>query len=60
MNNKSLSHTTWDCKYHLVWIPKYRKKVLYDNLRKHMGDVLKELASHRECQIHAQTKPERT
>ena len=51
-NNKSLNHTTWDCKYHLVWIPKYRKKVLYGNLRKHMGDVFKELASHRESQIH--------
>jgi putative transposase len=51
-NSNSLSHTKWDCKYHLVWIPKYRKKVLYGNLRKHLGDVFKELASHRESQIH--------
>jgi len=41
---QSLSHATWDCKYHLVWIPKYRKKVLYGNLRKYCGDVLRELA----------------
>ena len=48
---KSLSHTTWDCKYHLVWIPKYRKKVLYGNLRKHLGDVLRELALQKESKI---------
>ena len=42
-NFQSLSHTTWDCKYHLVWIPKYRKKVLYGNLRQQCGDVLREL-----------------
>ena len=53
MNNfESLSHTTWDCKYHLIWIPKYRKKVLYGHLRKHLTDVLHELASHRESKIH--------
>jgi len=53
MNDKKrLSHTTCDCKYHLVWIAKYRKKVLYGNLRKHMGDVYRELASQRECRIH--------
>ena len=41
---QSLSHTTWDCKHHLVWVPKYRKKALYGSLRKHLGDVLRELA----------------
>lgn len=52
MNNiQSLSHTAWDCKYHLVWIPKYRKKVLYDHLRKDLGELLRELARHRESQI---------
>jgi len=48
---QSLSHTTWDCKYHLVWIPKYRKKALYGNLRKHLGDVLRELALQKESKI---------
>ncbi len=53
MNNiQSLSHTAWDCKYHLVWIPKYRKKILYGQLRRHLGGVLHKLASHKESKIH--------
>ena len=51
-NNQSLSHTVWDCKYHLVWIPKYRKKALYGSLQKYMGEAFRELASQRECRIH--------
>jgi len=47
MNNiQSLSHTAWDCKYHLIWIPKYRKKLLFGQLRRYLGSVLHELASH--------------
>jgi len=37
----SLSHAVWDCKYHVVWIPKYRRKVLYDELRKYRGEVFR-------------------
>jgi len=48
---RSLSHTTWDCKYHLVWIPKCRKKMLYGELRKHVGDVFRDLALQRESRI---------
>ena len=48
---KKLTHTTWECKYHLVWIPKYRKKMLYGNLRKYLGEVFKELALHKESEI---------
>jgi len=33
MKEQSLSHTVWECKYHIVWIPKYRKKSLYKDLR---------------------------
>jgi len=52
MNNfQSLSHTRWDCKYHLVWIPKYRKKVIYGQLRKYLGEVFRELALHRESKV---------
>ena len=47
----SLSHTKWECKYHIVWIPKYRKKKLFWELRCELGPVLKELTSHRECEI---------
>ena len=40
-----------DCKYHIVWIPKYRKKVLYGHIREHLGDVILELARQRECPV---------
>ena len=48
---KSLSHTKWDCKYHVVFIPKYRKKLIYGDLRTHMGEIFHELADQRECKI---------
>jgi len=48
---ESLSHTLWECKYHVVWIPKYRRKVLYGDIRKHLGGVLRELAIQRESNI---------
>jgi putative transposase len=48
---QSLSHTLWECKYHLVWVPKYRRKVLYGDIRKHLGGVLRELAIQRESDI---------
>ncbi len=41
---KSLSHTRWDCKYHIVFIPKKRQKVVFGAVRKHLGDVFHELA----------------
>ncbi len=41
---ESLSHTKWECKYHVVFIPKYRRKVLYGELRQHLGDVFRKLA----------------
>ena len=48
---KSLSHSHWDCKYHVVWIPKYRKKVIFGKLRKYLGTVFHELAKQKECCI---------
>ncbi len=52
MNNyKSLSHTKWDCKYHVVWIPKYRKKVIYGQIRKYLGSAIRDLAKQKECEI---------
>ena len=48
---QSLNHTVWDCKYHIVWIPKYRKKSLYKDLRQYVGPVLKDLARQKECKI---------
>ncbi len=48
---RSLAHTRWDCKYHVVFIPKYRKKVIYGDLRAHLGEIFHELAGYRECRI---------
>ena len=48
---QSLNHTAWDCKYHIVWIPKYRKKSLYKELRQYVGPELKDLARQKECKI---------
>ena len=48
---QSLAHTKWVCKYHLVWIPKYRKQKLFGDLRRELGPVLRELAHHRESEI---------
>lgn len=48
---QSLSHSKWECKYHVVFIPKRRRKTLYGQLRKHLGEVLRELARRKECTI---------
>jgi putative transposase len=47
----SLNHTKWECKYHVVWIPKCRKKVLYGQLRRELGPVLRKLALHKESEV---------
>ena len=46
-----LRHSVWECKYHLVWIPKGRRKVLYGQLRRELGEVFHELARQKECRI---------
>jgi putative transposase len=52
MNNiNSLSHSRWECKYHVVWILKCRRKVLYGQLRKYLGEVLHELARQKESKV---------
>jgi putative transposase len=48
---ESLSHTRWDCKYHIVFIPKCRRKLLYGNLRQHLGEIFRKLASQKESRI---------
>jgi putative transposase len=47
----SLNHTKWECKYHVVFIPKYRRKALYYELRQYLGDVFHDLAKQKECRI---------
>ena len=48
---QSLSHTRWDCKYHVVFIPKRRKKAIFGSLRRHLGAVFRELARHKEAEV---------
>jgi putative transposase len=48
---QSLSHTKWECKYHVVFIPKYRRKVLYGQVRKDLGEVFRELARQKESWV---------
>jgi REP-associated tyrosine transposase len=48
---ESLSHSAWDCKCRVVFIPKYRRKALYVQLRKHSGDVFRRLALQRQSRI---------
>jgi putative transposase len=50
-SDSSLNHSFWECKYHLVWISKYRKKSMYGQLRKYLGQVFKELARQRESDV---------
>ena len=48
---QALNHTTWDCKYHVVSIPKCRRKTLYAELRPHLGEVLRSLVVQKESKI---------
>lgn len=47
----SLNHTRWECKYHIVFIPKYRKKVIFGEIRRELGEVFHNLARQRESLI---------
>lgn len=48
---ENLSHTKWECKYHVVFIPKYRRKVLFEKLREHLGPVFRKLAEQKESRV---------
>ena len=48
---QSLAHTRWDCKYHVVFIPKRRKKAIFGSLRRHLGEIFRELAKHKESEV---------
>jgi putative transposase len=50
-DTSSLNHSRWECKYHIVWIPKYRRKTLYGQLRKYLGQIFKDLAQNRESEV---------
>lgn len=47
----NIKHTTYECKYHIIFIPKYRRKSLYTNLRQYLGEIFRDLAQQKECKI---------
>ena len=49
--SESLSHSKWECKYHVVFIPKCRRRTLYEELRRHLGEVLRKLAEQKDSRI---------
>jgi len=51
MDESSLSHTRWDCKYHIVFSPEFRRKVIYGKLKKDIGKILRELCERKEVEI---------
>ena len=51
MSPNKLSHTVWECKYHLVWIPKYRRKVVFGRLRVEIGKILRRLCEYKGVEI---------
>ena len=53
MDNKSISHTRWKCQYHIVFIPKYRKKTLYGKVREDVREIIKTLCNYKNVEIIA-------
>jgi putative transposase len=51
MNNSSLSHTKWKCQYHIVFIPKYRRKVLFGQIKADVREILKKLCGYKKVEI---------
>ena len=49
--DQSLAHSKWDCKYHVVFVPKRRRKAIFGNIRRQLGPVFHALAKQKECQI---------
>jgi putative transposase len=53
MNNLSLSHTKWDCTYHIVFIPKYRRKIMYGRIKQDIREIIKKLCEYKRIKIVA-------
>lgn len=53
MDNNSIAHTTWECKYHIVFAPKFRRKVIYGEIRKDIGQILRTLCERKGIELIA-------
>ena len=48
---KTLSHTAWECKYHVIWIPKNRRKIVYGNLKRDIGKIIRKLCEYKQIEV---------
>ncbi len=59
MDNSSLAHTKWNCKYHIVFAPKYRRQIIYGKIKSDIGRILRELCEYKKFrllkQMHVKT-----
>lgn len=53
MDKSTLSHTTWNCKYHIIFAPKYRRQIIYRKLKKDIGEILRTLCARKQVEILA-------
>ena len=51
MNDQSLNHTRWNCKYHIVFAPKFRRKLVYGRYRRTIGEILRKLCEYKEIEM---------
>lgn len=51
MDNNTLSHTTWNCKYHIVFAPKYRRQIIYGKIKVDIGQILRKLCGYKGVEI---------
>lgn len=51
MDNQSISHTTWNCTYHVVFIPKYRRKIMYGEVKVEVGEILRKLCEMKQINL---------
>ena len=55
MDSSSLAHTKWNCKYHVVFAPKYRRQIIYGKLKAEIGEILRKLCNQKGIEIHEAT-----
>ena len=51
MDSNTLAHTKWNCKYHIIFAPKYRRQVIYGKIREDLGKILRKLCEYKEVEI---------
>ena len=52
MDNNSLAHTSLNCKYHIIFAPKYRRQIIYGKIKQDVGQILRKLCEHKKVEIH--------